>query len=264
MTQVTKAVSSAKPDTSLIQPKEAGDLSHKDINDLAKAGIIPQGTPIEQVLIFARVCREHGLSPFTKEIYLVNYGGKYTSQTGIDGFRRKASETGQHLGSDDPKFDVKGDGTYKTALDLKAENKQPQTCTVTVHRLIAGQKASFTHTAVFSEFSSGKNKWQSMPFQMIAKVAEAFALRKGFSDKLKGLSIPEEQVAYEDAQVLPTESGNALDKEQLFTEINAQIAQYVTTTDLVKFYKQNPQWQGDEGITALFTERKNEIENASN
>ncbi len=35
-----------------------------------------------------------------------------------------------------------------------------------------------------------------MPFQMIAKVAEAFALRKGFSDETSGLSIEEELGAF--------------------------------------------------------------------
>lgn len=261
MSQVTKPINGGK-NLPVASDSAVGELSQKDINELAKAGIIPSGTPIEQVLIFARVCREHGLSPYSKEIYLVNYNGKFTAQTGIDGFRRKANETGQHLGTDDPKFNLKGDGTYKTAYDLKAENKLPETCTVTVHRAIGGQRASYTHTAVFSEFSSGRNKWASMPFQMIAKVAEAFALRKGFSDKLTGLSIPEEQAAYEEAQMVPT-TENSLDKEQLFAEIKSQIAQYDNTADLLKFYTQNPQWKGDPEITALFTDRKNEIENAN-
>lgn len=100
-----------------------------------------------------------------------------------------------------------------------------------------------------------------MPFQMIAKVAEAFALRKGFSDKLKGLSIPEEQAAFEDAQVLPTESGNTLNKESFLEEIQVQIVQYKSVDDLLKFYKQNPQWQGDEEVTAIFTKQKEAIEN---
>lgn len=262
MTATKLPVNGTRTEQPLIPQSEVGALSQQDINNLAKAGIIPPGTPLEQVIIFAKVCREHGLSPFTKEIYLVNYGGKYTTQTGIDGFRRRANETGQHLGTDDPKFDLKGDGSYKTAFDLKAENKLPQTCTVTVHRAIGNQKASFTHTAVFSEFSSGKNKWQSMPFQMIAKVAEAFALRKGFSDKLTGLSIPEEQVAYEDTQAIPTETNGTISKEGFLEEIKAQIAQYNNVADLYRFYKQNAAaWSGDEEITAIFTERKNQIEN---
>jgi hypothetical protein len=67
-------------------------------------------------------------------------------------------------------------------------------------------RVGFTHTAVFSEFNGGKQKWLTMPFQMIAKVAEAFAIRKGFSDEVSGLSIDEEVVAIQDLQILPTKA----------------------------------------------------------
>lgn len=238
-----------------------GELTQQDINNLAKAGIIPTGTPIEQVLIFAKVCREHGLSPFSKEIYLVKYGGNFVAQVGIDGFRRRACETGEHAGTDDPQFNKKSDGTFKTAFDIRAENKMPETCSVTVYRIISGQRVPFSHTAVFAEFTSGQNKWKTMPFQMVAKVAEAFALKKGFSDKLRGLHVPEEQTAFEDNQ--PLHGSVAADKELFLEEIKTQIQQYSNTADLLKFYKQNPQWQGDEEVTQIFTDRKIEIENGN-
>jgi hypothetical protein len=37
-----------------------------------------------------------------------------------------------------------------------------------------------------------------MPFQMIAKVAESFALKQGFSDELSGLHVEEEREAFND------------------------------------------------------------------
>jgi hypothetical protein len=83
---------------------------------------------------------------------------------------------------------------------LKAAGKLPITCTITVYRVVAGVRCPFTHTAVFSEFA-GTGKWQTMPFQMIAKVAEAFALKKGFGDELSGLHIEEEMAAFEDKTV---------------------------------------------------------------
>ncbi len=251
MSNATKAI---------VQESTPGELTQTDINNLAKAGIIPSGTPIEQVLIFAKVCREHGLSPFSKEIYLVKYGGNFVAQVGIDGFRRRACETGQHAGTDDPQFDKKSDGSYATAFELKTQNKQPETCSVTVWRLIGGQRVPFSHTAVFAEFTSGANKWKSMPFQMIAKVAEAFALKKGFSDKLRGLHIPEEEAAFSDSQ--PVSKDIAINKELWLQEIKEQIKQYSSVSNLLKFYKQNPQWQGDDEVTQIFTDRKNEIENA--
>ena len=60
-----------------------------------------------------------------------------------------------------------------------------------------GVRVPYTHTAAFNEFNTGKQKWASMPFQMISKTAEAHAIRKGFSET-SGLFIPEEIERKED------------------------------------------------------------------
>jgi hypothetical protein len=129
----------------------------------------------------------------------LGYAGKYSIITGIDGFRKIAARTGQLCGCDDAKFDLKADGTFKTVADFKA-SETPNTCTITVYRLIGGIRCPFTHTAKFSEFSSGKQKWATMSFQMISKVAEAFALRKAFGDATSGISMEEEAAAISDTQ----------------------------------------------------------------
>ncbi len=179
---------------------QSSELSDNDIQILATAGVIPANTPTAQVKLFVTTCTQHNLSPFKKEIYLVGYGGKYSTIVGIDGFRAKARRTEQHAGTDDAKFDLQADGSYFTAAQLKAAGKIPVTCTVTVYRVVAGIRCPFTHTAVFAEFA-GTGKWQTMPFQMIAKVAESFALKKGFGDELSGLHIEEEMAAFEDKTV---------------------------------------------------------------
>jgi len=176
------------------------NLGDEQIKTLVQAGIIPANTPPAQIAVFAAVCREKGLSAFTKEAYLVSYAGTYSTIVGINGLRKIAAQTGTLAGVDDAQYNVQPDGQFLTASQLKANNKTPNTCTVTVYRIIQGQRCAFTHTAVFQEFSSGKNKWQTMPFQMIAKVAEAFALRKGFSDVATGVTIVEEEVAIMDEQ----------------------------------------------------------------
>lgn len=175
-------------------------LTDEDIKILAQAGVIPANTPAAQVKLFAITAQQHGLSPFKKEIYLVAYGGKYAAIVGIDGFRVKAQRTGQYAGVDDAQFNRQSNGTYQTAADLKAAGKTPLTCTITVYRVISGQRCPFTHTAVFSEFA-GTGKWQTMPFQMIQKVAEAFALKKAFGDELSGLHIDEEMAAFENTTI---------------------------------------------------------------
>jgi phage recombination protein Bet len=245
-------------EAALVPQQESGILSKSDINTLSRSGIIPDGTPLDQVLVFAKICRERSLSPFSKEIYLVNYGGRYNVITGINGFRRLACDTGEFAGCDDAEFDKAGDGTFKTAAELKTESKLPKTCTITVYRLVHSTRVGFTHTAVFSEFSSGKQKWQSMPFQMISKVAEAFALRKGFSDRLTGLNIPEEKAAFENEQ--PLVDAVSTDMNEVMEVIRGEVEKCNTLGELQKLWRENTQWHNDADIIQIFTDRKNNMD----
>jgi len=174
-----------------------GLLTSEQIAILKQSGVIPFDAPAEQVLLFAAICKERGLSAFSKEIYLVGYsdrqsgGKKFTPIVGIGGFRKLAGVTGQFAGCDDAKFDLMADGSYKTASQYTGTEK-PNTCTITVYRLLGGMRCPFTATVKFSEFSTGMQKWVTMPFQMIAKVAEAHALRKGFPEATNGIFVDEE------------------------------------------------------------------------
>ena len=168
-------------------------ITDTEVQTLVQAGVIPSETPKAQIDIFAKVCATLQLDPFTKEIYLVGYKGKYSVISGINGFRKIASRTGQYAGSDDAKFDLQSNGRFKTASELLAEGKKPTTCTVTVYRVVGGVRCPFTHTAVFKEFEGGSySQWPKMPFQMIAKVAESFALRKAFGGEFQGVHTEEE------------------------------------------------------------------------
>lgn len=234
---------------------KASHLTDSDIKTLIQAGIIPEGTPKAQVAVFGQICKERGLSAFSKEIHLVGYGGKYSVIVGINGFRKIAAESGQHAGTDDVKFDLLPSGNFKTAADLKAAKALPQTATCTVYRIVSGQRVPFTHTVVFSEFSTGKNKWADMPFQMIAKVAEAFALRKGFSDRLTGLSIEEEAAAYEGTTIQAAET-----RPELRVDVDAlrdRLENIWTIPGLMDVYNENP---AHREFAELFTARKEELQ----
>lgn len=168
------------------------ELNTEALKTLAQAGIIPRNTPPAQVAVFAEVAKRHGLDPFTKEVHLVGYGGNYSVIVGINGLRGKASDTGLHAGTDAPLFDLQPDGKYHTLATLTAANRLPQTCTVTVYKMMGGQRVPFTATAAHKEFTTNKNKWASMPYQMIMKVAESHALRKAFPRQVSGLYLDEE------------------------------------------------------------------------
>lgn len=231
-------------------------LSESDIKILVQAGIIPDKTPPAQVAVFGQICKERGLSAFSKEIHLVGYKDKYSVIVGINGFRKIASESGSHAGTDDAKFDLASNGSYKTAAEISASaQKLPRSATVTVYRIVQGVRVPFTHTALYTEFASPSNqKWQSMPFQMLAKVAEAFALRKAFSDRLTGLSIDEEAAAIEGSTVDAVNRNPelAIDPEDLSRQISA----CTNVPALTALYNSNA---GHREFAALFTERKAEI-----
>jgi len=178
-----------------VVPSFAGFFDDAQIKTLEQGGIIPAQTPPQQIQLFGAICREHELSPLTKEIYLISYKGKYSVVVGIDGLRKKAARTGAFAGRDDAKFDVMPDGTYKTAAQLKAENKLPVSCTVTVYRVVSGLRVPFTKTVILNEYRKNGGKWDEMPFNMIEKCAEAAAIRMAFADQVAGLHIQEESAS---------------------------------------------------------------------
>lgn len=139
--------------------------------------------------VFFHQCQRTGLDPFAKQIYLVGrYDSRtgamrYTIQTGIDGYRLIAERTGVYAGSDESWEEV--DGRLVSA-------------TVTVRKIVAGQVCPFTATARLAEYvQTGKDGkpmglWSKMPHRMLAKCAEALALRKAFPQDLSGLYTAEE------------------------------------------------------------------------
>lgn len=187
------------------------ELTDEQIRTLAQAAVIPDNTPAAIVQVFAQTCREHGLSPFKKEIYLVQYGGKYSTIVGIDGMRAKASRSACFAGRDDAKFNVQPDGSFLTAAQLASRKEMPLTCTVTVWKVVGGMRCPFTKTVAFAEYCppNRTGKWASMPYNMVEKCAEAATLRMAFADETAGLLIEEEEHAIQNATITGREFGAA-------------------------------------------------------
>jgi len=244
-------------------------LTPEQIKTLATAQVIPHDTPPAVVSVFAEACKQHGLSPFKKEIYLVKYsssnGPTYATIVGIDGLRGKAARTGQFAGRDDAKYNLKSDGSFMTAAEVKAKNELPVTCTVTIYRMIGGQRCAFTKTVLFSEYypaveaaarmgKAAYSKSATMPFNMIEKCAEAACLRMAFSAEVGGLHIEEEAAAFEDTtmQAVEARKGTPVDIEAL----KDQLQQTFTAEALLALYQSNP---GHAEHAQLFSDRKQEI-----
>jgi phage recombination protein Bet len=136
-----------------------------------------RGASDAEFRLFINQCVRTGLDPIQRQIYSIPRGNGRTIQTGIDGYRLIAQRTGEYAGSDDAIYDT------------EAED-HPNRATVTVWRLVEGVPRAFTATARWSEYkpAAGQDQmWQKMPYLMIAKCAEALALRKAFPQELSGI-----------------------------------------------------------------------------
>ena len=140
------------------------------------------GATKDELAMFLHVAKKSGLDPFLRQIHFIKRGGKATIQVGIDGFRAIADRTGKYAGNDEAEFERSEDGSL-----IKAS--------VTVYKLINGQRYAFSASAYWDEYKPAKGQdfmWTKMPHVMLGKVAEALALRKAFPNDLSGLYTAEE------------------------------------------------------------------------
>ena len=127
-----------------------------------------------ELQLFALVAARSGLDPFARQIYAVKRQGRMTIQTGIDGYRSIAARTGEYDGQDEPTFGP------NCGCDLLPK-PHPESSTVRVYRKGMGRPVGAT--AFWHEYVPDPRAammWTKMPHVMIAKVAEALALRKAF------------------------------------------------------------------------------------
>jgi phage recombination protein Bet len=155
--------------------------------DLIKRTIAPDATP-DELQLFLYDCARQGTHPLDRMIHFTKRGrnGKYTPITSIDFMRQRAADSGEYAGNDDAVYTGKP-GTPEFAAS------------VTIWRLVQGQKCSFTATARWSEYKpevgpSGKADmmWLKLGHVMLSKCAEALALRKAFPKQTAKLCAAEE------------------------------------------------------------------------
>lgn len=245
-----------------IQKPEFG-ITAAQIETLVQAGAIPPNVPKPIIEVFMNVCNRTALSPFLKQIYLVGYYSKaeqktiYSNIVGIDGMRAKAQETEVFAGVDDPKFNVMPDGKFNTMAQVKASGKDPVSCTVTVYKMVGNYRCPFTKTVLFAEYcpENRKQKWLTMPFNMIAKCAESGALHMAFALETAGLSIEEEGAAYQDItiQAAAINPAVAVDEKELADRVSKVFNKHI----LWEIYNENPAHKTD--FAHLFNARQDEV-----
>jgi phage recombination protein Bet len=166
-------------------------------------------------MAFLHLCQATGLDPFRREIYLIPYndskapGGKrWIAQTGIDGYRRLAQNSGEFAGRTEPQW-CGPDGVWRDVwldpenpptaarVGVRRDGHVDPTYAVALFREYVpmkpvwrnGAKVRDEHGAEVQEPSA---MWKKMPALMIAKVAEAQALRAAFPRQTSGLYVTEE------------------------------------------------------------------------
>lgn len=170
--------------TSAVDPAigEAMAVYHQ-LNALRNA-IAPDLNDAE-LQLFAMVAHHSRLDPFARQIYAVKRQGKVTFQTGIDGFRSSAEETGEYSHSDEPEY----------SEWIEKPFPHPTTARVTVYRYRNGRLVGQSATARWDSYYPGESQgfqWKKMPDVMLGKCAEALAFRKLFPRRFAGLYVAEE------------------------------------------------------------------------
>ena len=156
------------------------------------------------VEVFFHQAKRSGLDPFRREIYMITRktknGPKATIQTGIDGFYKIADrvtrQTGGTWGIPETLW-CGPDGQWR---DVWLERTPPAAAKVTVER----NGSRFTTVATSAEYNAGSPMWQKMPARMIAKCAEALAIRRAFPDDLSGLYTSEEMAQADNQAPAPS------------------------------------------------------------
>ncbi len=141
----------------------------------------------QEFSLFAADAHSRGMSITKRQIYATKYKGKMTIMVGIDGYRSTAENHPDYAGQDGPYW-CGTDGIWR---DVWLSKDKPAAAKVGVYR--KGFQAPLYGIALWSEYAkTDRDVWQSLPTIMLAKCAEAQAIRKAFPAKLGGTYIPEE------------------------------------------------------------------------
>lgn len=158
--------------------------------------------------VFMHVAQRTGLDPFARQIYMIERQGKQTIQTGIDGFRlvarRAVDAAGETLSIGASEW-CGPDGIW---TDVWLSEEPPAAARVVVYR----NGHEFPGTALYREYVQRKRdgdpmaQWATRPAGMLAKCAEALALRKAFPLDLAGIYAEEEMGQADNTRPRPASS----------------------------------------------------------
>lgn len=208
--------------------------------------------------LFVEIARRQGLDPFRKQIYAIvtnktdEKKRQLVTVTGIDGYRVKAARCQDYRPSDEePEFVYKEDLKNPKTNPLGLE-KAIVTCFKQDSKGVWNQVKGVAYWDEFVPLKEGggqwiktgevwedsgkpkmrfegngdfqidpaKSGWTKSPRNMLAKCAEAQALRKGWPEEFSGLYVAEEMDQQQAREMSASELVLAQEKESRLTAIN--------------------------------------------
>lgn len=198
----SRALVTLKPETQMALAKETG-LTERQVQVIADT--YAKGCNEPELWLFFTTARKRGLDPLAGQIHAVKRWSPRDQrevlaiQTGIDGYRLIASRTGAYLGRVGPMWKAKG----QPWTDIWEEDEPPFAAKVGVLR--KGTAEPIWAVVKYSEFVQTTKEgrpnamWSKMPAHMLAKCAEAGALRIAFPQELSGIEAEEDLTAEDHA-----------------------------------------------------------------
>lgn len=150
---------------------------------LLKKTVLPRNCSPEEAEMFAMVCKQSDLNPFTKEIYLIDVGGKNVYIISIGGLRKIARKTKRF-----------SPGKEHECL----RDKEGRLVGVRAFMMYKGPLGwiELSDTAMLSEYSGRSGNWKIMPETMLDKCAQAKLIRRCLLDdpevNIDSMYFPEE------------------------------------------------------------------------
>jgi phage recombination protein Bet len=189
-TMTTTAIEkNGEPQAIVVHRDVSGPLEFSTAQRAMIRDTYANGATEKEFQVLLEIAKLRRLNPLLRQIHFVKRWNKqlgrdvWSAQVSVDGLRAIAERTGKYDGQDEPEFGPVADGF-------------PEWCKVKVYRKDWTRPA--VGLAYWSEYVQRSRDgavtrfWADMPRVMIAKCAEAIAMRKAFPEDLGGLYTEEE------------------------------------------------------------------------